>query len=240
MAGSRLLTAVPNVAGGSTGARMVAVDVAIARRTQRRCRMSMVTASVSRSRMVRQRVNALRLPKSAPLQPLPAQRATKRRHAPTMVPRTEPHPGRQCLAQYQHFANGLGRHQPDQSARLRQTSMWTPQCRHCRRPRQAPTFPEPAKGLFQAAALIHRGDVGGHRIGNACARPALLQRTNQIVTPEAIAAAGQSDTYRTTAWPQREPEGAEPRLPFPRPSARRRDEIGFDFSMARLRRHDRY
>jgi CBS-domain-containing membrane protein len=28
-------------------------------------------------------------------------------------PWTEPHPSRQCLVQHQHFANGLGRHQPD-------------------------------------------------------------------------------------------------------------------------------
>jgi hypothetical protein len=75
--------------------------------------------------------------------------------------------------QHQHIANGLGRHQPDQSARL----IYDAHGRHR-------LFLKQPKGIFQAAAFIHRGNVGGHRIGHACARPALLQRTDQIVTPE--------------------------------------------------------
>jgi hypothetical protein len=49
------------------------------------------------------------------------------------------------------------------------------------------------------------------------------------------------ETYWTTRRPgirmTWEPAGAEPRLPFLRSSAKGRHEVGFDFSMARLRRH---
>ena len=38
-----------------------------------------------------------------------------------------------------------------------------------------------------------------------------------------------------TTW---EPAGAEPRLPLLRPAAKGRDEVGFDVSMAWLRRHN--